>query len=207
MNILLDGCSIGSVNGPLCQVSFELQNAVQDEIRGYLVFQKGIWNFIGVNQYGAYQSKKQCKRLALILESPHKDEYSDNHVPLRPANGKTGNSINKKLSSRGFLHNLEIEFDYQVLIMNPIQVQCSCYHQFKIHGFVSTSQTTNKVFRCLFNKKKGNQRDGFIQRLVQYNPDFVLNCSTYGVKSIIETAINEALTHYSDGQDVHPSIW
>lgn len=207
MKIYLNGFLVGNVNGPLPQVSFNLQDAVQDEVRGYLVYQKSIWNFIGVDQYAAYPHIKNCKKLALILESPHKDEYSDNCVPLRPANGRTGNCINKKLSSRSFVKKLKPEFDYQVLIMNPIQVQCSCYHQFKAFGIDSTSQTTNAVFRALFNKKKGNLRDGFKQRIVLYKPDFVLNCSTCGAKDIVETAIKEAINQYSDCKDVHPSTW
>lgn len=207
MDIFLNGSFLKTVNGSLSQVSFNLQDSVQDEVRGYLVYQNSIWSFIGIFQYAVSMCKKQCKKLALILESPHKDEYSDSYVPLRPANGKTGNNINQKLSNRAFVRKLDKESDYQVLIMNPIQVQCSCYHQLRAVGRKSTPQTTNTVFRILFNKKNGNLRDGFKQRIVQYNPDFVLNCSTYGVKAVIETSIYEALNRHSGSKDVHPSVW
>lgn len=207
MCISLNGSKIGSVDGPLDNVSFNLQDSVYDEVRGYLVWQNNSWNFIGAAQYNSYSYNKQCRKIALILESPHKDEYSENYVPLRPANGKTGNNINKKLSNRPYIIKFSQKYNYQILIMNPIQVQCSCYHQFKPHGIDSTSNITNKVFRCLFNRSKGNLRKDFISRLKQYEPDIVLNCSTYGAKSVVETAIKEAIERYSDHKDTHPSVW
>ena len=207
MNIYLNGSCIGKVNGPLNKVSFYIQDAVQDEIRGYLICQNGKWSFIGVDQYRTLTHKKQCKNMVLLLESPHKDEFDSNYVPLRPANGRTGTNINKKLSSRPFTTNLDVNFDYQVLIMNPIQLQCSCYHQFRQNGAAGSSRTTNKVFRCLFNSNKGNLRENFIQRLKQYQADYVLNCSTCGTKSVVETAIKKALGCNSNYKDTHPSFW
>ena len=207
MNIFLNGVPKGSIDGPLNQICFDLQDAVHDEIRGYLVYQNSCWNFVGVNQYLAYPHNEHYQKLALILESPHKDEYSDGYIPLRPANGRTGSNINKKLSNRSFAYKLDTRFDYQVLIMNPIQIQCSCYHQFTNKGIPCTASNTRKVFRFLFNAKKCNLRADFILRLKKYNPNFVLNCSTSSLKPIIETAIQNALSHKSNAQDIHPSVW
>ena len=106
MDVILNNSVVGQVNGPLQSVIFDTKDAVHDEIRGYLVYVNSNWSFVGPTQYSIQYNNETIKKLALVLESPHKDEYDNNFVPLRPANGKTGNSINTKICSRGFISNL-----------------------------------------------------------------------------------------------------
>ena len=150
----------------------------------------------------------EIKKLVIILESPHKDEYSTSFTPLRPANGKTGNSINTKLTSRNFKSKLITSCDYEVFLMNSIQFQCSCIH---FIGNKSNSKITKQIFRALFNKNNGNLRSDFISRIKNYNPDFVLNVCTSGLKTgIVKNAIKEVLPHILTNQyeeDIHPSVW
>ena len=209
MDIILDNVLISTIqaNSQVSQMLFFRKDAVHDELRGYLVHNSNSWSFIGVHQYHMHLNKKINKKLALVLESPHKNEYDSNFIPLRPANGKTGNNINTKICGRNFINGLNPTFDYEVLIMNPIQLQCSCYYWFKPHNIKCTSQNTQKVFRCLFNKHKGNLRNDFIYRLRSYHPCIVINCATYALKPVVKTAIFEALPQITYSTDIHPSAW
>lgn len=195
-------------NLPNTTVNFTNGQKVVDEIRGYLIYVNSSWCFIGYSQYKTIQRTNKLKKLAIILESPHKDEYSSNFTPLRPANGKTGKGINTKLTGRSFIANLNTSVDYEVFLMNPIQFQCSCIH---FIGNNANSKITKQIFRALFNKKNGNLRSDFISRLKNYNPDFILNVCTSGLKTgVVKNAIKEALPQILANQykeDKHPSVW
>ncbi len=69
---------------------------------------------------------------------------------------------------------------------------------------------TKIVFRCLFNKKMGNQSNDFQIRLKNYNPNIIINAATSGLRDgVVKAAINEAnqtinATCYAEN---HPSTW
>lgn len=193
-------------------VNFANGDQVVDEVRGYLIYSKSQWCFVGINQYNIWktQNNKKLKKLVLILESPHKDEYSSNYQPLRPANGQTGKKINTRITSRQFIQSLTSDFDYQVFLMNPIQFQCSCSHHFEQYSIPTPPKVTKQVFKELFDKLNGNLREDFMSRLQNYNPDFVLNACTYGLRDkIVKDAIDEALKNrtFAYKNDTHPSTW
>ena len=122
---------------------------VLDEVRGYLIFVNRNWVFVGPSQINAYR-KKAIRKLSLVLESPHKNEFDQYNNPLRPANGKTGNAINSKLSNRPWVNkNLNSNYYYEIYIMNPVQYQASCYC---VLGNNCSRNNTNQVFRKLFSK-------------------------------------------------------
>ncbi|MCI7213793.1 MAG: hypothetical protein MR467_06620, partial [Bacillales bacterium] len=155
----------------------------------------------------------KLKKVALILESPHKDEFDIYYRPLLPANGLTGKKIYEKLGSK--MNNkalLNRSFVYEIYIINPVQYQCSLYHELEIKDFgahiygatTHCRKLTNKVFRCLFGSAKHPtdiQLD-FQARLCTYNPDIILNCCTYGLKKLVDGAIHSK-TILLD----HPSRW
>lgn len=210
MRVVLDGQFVGTVTeGRLPKVVFNTADAVQDEVRGYLVYNNG-WTFCDVQQYKPTYNKK-LKKLALILESPHKDEYDNNFKPVRPANGRTGNNICTKIYNRNFTFSLNCQNDYEVFLINPVQLQCSCYHQFARSGVVLTdeeqSKNTAKVFRRLYSAKGGNLRRCFMCRLRSYQPDVAVICTTSSVKSIVHTAIKSCMNHNLIYSDKHPSRW
>lgn len=216
MNITINGAGNWTTNlNTSVSIDFDSFKKVHNEIRGYLVCISNKWVFIGTNQYFQFQNKKSLKKIALVLESPHKDEYDSNYNPLRPANGKTGKKINHKLAARASFWGLKSSSDYQVYLMNPVQYQASCYHEFNmlIYNVTITSKikverkNTNQVFRLLFNKNKGNQRKEFINEMENYNPIIIVNCCTSNLKKVVETAINEANTLATIVQDKHPSVW
>lgn len=201
-------------------VDFSNKN-VSDVTRGYLVFnsRNSSWEF-KINLYNCLNYS--IKRVALILESPHKDEYDILYNPLVPANGLTGKKIYgkliTKLSNKITLQPNEI---YEIHLMNPIQYQCSLYHELEVfdfgahiygNGIVHNRIITNKVFSGLFfgrNSKHINYfRNDFIRRLKFYNPDIILNCCTSAKKNIVEKAIyvfNINKKNYV--KLAHPSSW
>lgn len=202
------------------KIDFNNSLIVNDEKRGYLIYRNGIWNFIGVAQYQG----KQFEKIALILESPHKDEYSSKYVPLRPANGRTGANINSKLTKAinityskdnvSLSAILNPSVNYEIYIMNPIQLQASCYHEFhgfghnqSLNGLKVSRQNTNQVFRCLFSKQKGNLRQDFINRINTYAPNYVYNCCTYSLKEVVDNAIKQSSYYNNLYHNIHPSIW
>lgn len=192
---------------PKKKVNFCTVQRVADEIRGYLVYKKRQWHFIGPSQFEyMYAGDIELQKIAFILESPHKDEYDDQFHPIRPANGKTGAKIASALVKRGALiGNLKNSVAYEIFIMNPVQYQASCYRWIKKRYCRSN---TDKVFRALFNKNKGNQRNDFISRLNAYNPDIVFCCCTSNLKNIVKNAIeNSSAVSKPYYSDCHPSVW
>lgn len=210
MDIYLNGVYITTINISYNgSVYFQNAQAVQDEKRGYLMYING-WCFVSEPQYLFLRQKKDLNKLALVLESPHVDEYSSHFVPLRPANGKTGIKLNKKITDRPFINNLNQNTDYEVYLMNPIQYQCSCHYHLTNNGYKTliSSDLTKKVFRALFNEKKGNLKQDFVNRLKTYSPDVIVNSCTSSLKtSVIKTTIQKAFAIPNYYEDIHPSMW
>lgn len=93
MNICINGLSVTistkSKNAIYKNdLSYTNSDKVNDEKRGFLYYNATIndWVFCGLNQI----TPSRYDNLILILESPHKDEFSPTGIPLRPANGITG---------------------------------------------------------------------------------------------------------------------
>lgn len=74
---------------------------------------------------------KEVNAIIILLESPHTDEYKDG-VPVGPANGKTGENINKYLTdilneavTSKVITLYSKAKKYDLILMNAIQYQCS----------------------------------------------------------------------------------
>lgn len=207
MNISLNGNTFSTNKNPNYSINFT-GKAVMDEYRGYLVNTNNQWTFTGLNQILNKQNIK-IKKLALILESPHKSEYDSNNNPLRPGNGKTGTAINQKISSRVKITSiLDPKYVYKVYIMNAIQYQASCY---MVLGKLYSRSNTNVVFRKLFSKKFFNLRLDFINRLNAYDPDVIINCCTKssGLDKTVKNAIKtmNGFNYKCYTSDYHPAKW
>ena len=110
-------------------------------------------------------------RIVIILESPHKDEYSKKITA--PAMGTTGENINKYLLDilNKKIGNPQIDKkEYDVILMNAIQYQTSLG--------IDTEYFRDRVWLTLWNK--GDLRKEFIKRLEGYNADIVFNFCTNG---------------------------
>lgn len=219
MDILVNNISFHSVNnGIQGTIHFNSNLIVPDSIRGYLININNIWSFhFNINNI-SNSYIKNIKKIALILESPHKNEYTNGYIPIGIAQGKTGNNINIKLINRSrLISNLNANTIYEVNLMNPIQYQCSCYNEF--NGLVPipnnnlinhkcSRSNTDKVFRSLFSIKKTLYID-FINRLINYNPDIIFNCCTYNLKGLVYNRIKRFINpnYCPCYHDSHPSTW
>lgn len=212
LNISLNNTQVGKVVCNYNQsINFDTRNKVEDDIKGYIVNVNNGWEFVGIAEYKKKYGNMSLIKVALILESPHKAEFSNTYVPICPANGRTGNNIEKKFTQvstirQNLLQVLNVNQCCEIYVMNPVQYQCSC-------AYYLTNSTnrayTEKVFRMLFNKNNGNLRLDFINRLQAYNPDYLINACTHSLKNVVKTAIKESqLGNCKVLQNVkHPSVW
>ena len=124
-----------------------------------------------VNKSNICITDKVNDRIVIILESPHKDEYSKQIIA--PAMGTTGENINKYLLD---ILNKKIgnpqgdKKEYDVILMNAIQYQTSLG--------IDTEYFRDRVWLTLWNK--GVARDEFIEKLKGYKPDIIFNFCTNG---------------------------
>lgn len=146
------------------------------------------------------------KTVILLLESPHKDEYSysENSVePLSPANGTTGDRIKKSLiqviccaSCLMDIPNLD---RVKLIICNPIQWQTSMYFFYKIGDKKSLkSNLRNEVWEKIWQITKDNKfpiQEDFLKRIKSYKPVLVINACTGGSK---EGSLNTIIRKYLD---------
>ena len=119
------------------------------------------------------------KTLVILLESPHRDEYSGNCIdrPIKPAMGTAGRNIRNHLinvvHSCPHLKN-RLDPNTRVIIANPIQFQCSLVS-------VITSGDWKKirdaVWKALWNRQE--IQNEFRKRLKGYNPNFIINACTH----------------------------
>ena len=146
---------------------------------------------------------QNSKKLVIILESPHVKEYWDQGKKddPTPAIGKTGKNLSKKLQD---LIDSVIEYErpnsnlssnkFDIILMNSIQYQCSLG--------IDTKYLRDKVFRKLWddsatkigkdkNRKTLNTKEDFINRLTEYEPDYIFNLCTKGNETKEESKIVE----------------
>lgn len=220
LEIKLNGIHIqtfnNEFNGSQVLIDFINNKKVANKFRGYLEFVNNNWLFTPSNQ----PNPNVTKKIALILESPHKREYNYNHTnntftPNGPAIGTTGRNINGKLQVRSNLtSNLVSTEVYEVKLINSVQFQCSLFHYLLAYQNLShDAKITRKVFRCLFNKLKGNLRADLLIELNRYCPDIIFNCCTSSLKPVVRTLINDYISSCQNVNrpivlnDIHPSVW
>ncbi len=162
-------------------------------------------------------SKYQKKPvILLILESPHKDEYDDNFNPIVPANGKTGNNIEKSLvdvltlieNKNCFLKN---GVTYYLIISNPVPYQTSLYyfHNKAIKDEYKTLR--NKIWKEIWDFKDSNNKliiqDDFGNRIETYNPDLIINACTADLSKSITEFMKDNFDDRQLIKTYHPSGW
>lgn len=170
---------------------------VQDEIIGSVTISQGEVNFkyrtdydtkfVSVKDYKKYNDYNSFDgKIALILESPHKEEFdlkskikdyfnSDKEVNCRPAvKLETQNGIrhifNDKLSD--FLKNKIGKGKYVVAIINSIKFQCSLGYK--------TLYYRDLLWFYHWIRNNFSGKSNFIERLSEFNPDIIINGCTSG---------------------------
>ena len=135
-------------------------------------------------QYISEIATQSCGTIALVLESPHTEEFYSNGNPIGPAMGKTGENISKYLLH--ILKNKNIKGKYKVILVEAVSFQCSNGES------PINSQKRDKVFQDIW--KNGGEKD-FIQRLNTYNPEIVINACTGGIGKINSGKTLNSLVH------------
>lgn len=134
--------------------------------------------------------KQELPVLAIVLESPHKEEFGNNNKQaIGPAIGTSGNNLKKYLPQVVFNYLPDRTVDntiyyapedqisdgkYKVLLINAIQFQCSLGED--------TKQYRDKIFSEMWGKDE--VRDDFVKRLTSHKPCVVINaCTSTGDKN------------------------
>jgi len=182
-------------------IQFSNNEIISDETRGVVVFDSRNDYFLSMEQYLNIKHKKKLKRICLLLESPHKDEYDCYNKPIRIANGITGENIEKFICEKLRTSNFSKNFDYEIYLMNAIQYQTSCY---KILGNNWTHTNRNHVFKLLFDNF--NLKEDLLNRIKSLKYDYIINCVTYNLKSMVDAFLNKKnIKIYLKWN--HPSCW
>lgn len=127
------------------------------------------------------------KVIMLILESPHKDEYDKKHAgsndltPKAPAQGSTGNNINKYLpivlKKIGLLDGC-----YSLVISNPIPYICSLGIFPNNPLTKARNKIRDQVWEAIWHIQDDDGRfpiqQDFMARYAKYQPEYVINCCT-----------------------------
>ena len=139
--------------------------------------------------------KTNSKRIVILLESPHKDEFTKKFNA--PALGKTGEKLDYYLSC------LLKKFKYvnkgdKVFLVNAIQYQCSLGYP--------TSCVKKRVFNYLFEKDE--VKKDLIERIKRIDPDIICISTTSFCREKVQKLIVESFTDkVIISSDSHPSMW
>jgi len=208
--------------------NLSLWPCVPNMVRCYLQYNGSSWQ--------SACPKVPTKRLALIVEAPHKDEYNAWFYPIAPLQGAAGKRFNQKIIAKlgqwqRFLnpHNQDT---FEIKIFNPVPIQTSLYHflnnmvgccpqPYAIGKFHFDRKMCNAVWNFCFTQCGFDQR--FVNELINYNPDYIINCCTgnkhsellsslqyqKSLKRNVAVAIKKNLTLKSIPyqQDNHPRTW
>lgn len=149
------------------------------------------------------------KTIVLLLESPHKDEYDSANNPIAPAQGKTGENIEKYIISvlediKSRDKKLLKEEGYRLIVCNPIQYQTSLYMYHKQDLKDDYATLRNQCWRKMW--QEDCIRDNFKERIKSYKPELIINACTSSLKDNVtkflkEKGYNNIYTTY------HPSYW
>ncbi|WP_020564291.1 hypothetical protein [Methylosarcina fibrata] len=193
---------------------FSDERVVRDAHRYDLRFQNGGWRFTApgghaLSRFASNQFDQEPKRrpnqILLLLESPHKDEYSA-QVAAGPALGASGRNIFVYfpthvlpiLMSLGLV--LDRDHDYSFCLVNPVQYQASLVD---IHKESLVKNLRDKVWMALWPEC----REEFIDRLERYQPAILVNGCTSTVKAELRGLLSSLESAAQRFEVTHPAAW
>ena len=169
------------------KIDIDLWSKVGAHIRCYVKYSNGNFNFC---PYATYKARK----IVILLESPHKNEFDQNFNPLVPLNGRSGKKFDNKIISQlqKWFNGIYISENsiFEIMLLNPVPYQTSLYHfisnKIPYQPLVGASSTIpvfkidkkvrDKVWRLLFPLPCCENE--MIIFLKNYNPDYIINCCT-----------------------------
>jgi hypothetical protein len=148
-------------------------------------------------------------KIAVLLESPHEQEYDADFNPLGPARGPTGASFHRYFTSHvlPMLFRAGLTLDhrpggYHIFLVNPVPYQASLRHLLN----EGSEPLKNAVWKKLWTHCK----DNFMDRLGEYAPKIILNGCTADAKALVAEAVKEHEKQHGKVQHynvAHPSQW
>lgn len=159
-----------------------------------------------------YRTLQKCDLplIVMVLESPHKQEYSTKGFPIRPARGRTGENI--KLNLVNHLKNKIPSGWYKILLVEAISYQCSNGKCLNNNG--KNKKRRDNLFRIMW--LCGGMRF-FEKRLLSYRPKIIINSCTGGsdgmksdagalfLNSLVQKSINKICLDSQKFYSSHPS--
>lgn len=160
------------------------------------------------------------ENILIILESPHKDEYSEDgaFTPRSPANGKTGVHFFENFHERviPILKSRKLKLDckqiYRVFLVESVPYQTSLI---KIHEIALTDKKQGKVATSIRDKVWNvlylKYESTFKELVASYNPAIILNgcTSSDSKKKTVQTTLSKI--SYSQKPQIfkvpHPYKW
>ena len=165
-------------------------------------------------KYESIAKHGETRRLVLVLESPHVDEFVGNKAQFAPARGATGRNIRTHISE--VLSNRPDLVEVELILMNAVQYQCS---QGKpLTGKDKSLSRSNglkrdEVFRQTFHN--GEEFSARLREIVTGTNDIVINCCSKGSRSPYLRklvgksidAVGEDGAWFESLATCHPSVW
>ena len=155
-----------------------------DKSLGVITHVNGLYGFPEQKafDYQPIYPRGRDRRLILVLESPHVDEYrKDLRGPTpAPAKGRTGSSIRRQLGSLLEFARPRLCEPLEVLLVNAVQYQCSCGLPLTCYR---NKVNRDRIFRYFFGTQSEAAGKEFRSRMSGYvkDGDIVINCCTAGV--------------------------
>lgn len=145
--------------------------------------------------------------IAIVLESPHKEEFGNEGLPKGPAMGKTGKFfIRNKGGFIDFISNSSVSCilkgNYQLVYVNSVQYQTSLGKSLKP---LTVKTDRDNIWLSVFNNDGGVV--DLKQRLDALKPQLVINLCTKGVKNLQLYVDNAISVPYKYTFGTHPSTW
>ncbi|ANU38291.1 hypothetical protein RJD38_18970 [Vibrio scophthalmi] len=190
---------------------FNESKSVKDTYRYILSYQKSNWQLIKPSRtpisrdFENFEVQQKTNNIVVLLESPHREEFTDDYNPIAPACGTTGLYFQQYFSShvlpllQGLGLTLDQDMEYAIILVNPVPFQTSLV---AIHGSKKLQKPLrDKVWKVLYQQCASE----FKCRLESYEPKVIINACT----SKLKTELNGVLSDF-DVQKFstsHPSQW
>lgn len=156
-------------------------------------------------------AKRDLPTLALLLESPHKDEYgkrNGEYNPIAPAMGTTGRNLDSYLGYVLSQIQSGVVDGSKIIISNPIQFQASLH---MILGGKINKDVRDAVWTALWTRQY--VKSDFASRMRDYSPYVIINACTGGQKD--NNGLNKKVTCFLKEKEIcreiyeidHPRGW
>ncbi|MBO7086182.1 MAG: hypothetical protein J6W25_03600 [Bacilli bacterium] len=161
----------------------------------------------GVPKYSS-EYKSDNKIIAVVLESPHIDEYQYINGVVVPKGPLIGSWKLFKENFAGLLYkefqNLDKSQDYVICFINAIQYQCSLGKPLTGKNSYSLEKNRNVI-----NAWYSGFNNDLVYRLKATNPDIIINLSGISMKisKLIDAMLKKDFPNVLKAYGTHPSRW